>query len=80
MKKISEELRYDGATIEQVHAMLADPAFREKVCDYQGVLRKTVTIDSAGKGMTVSIDQVQAAQSSDQTKQPGSGGPGPHRR
>ena len=62
MKKVSEELRYDGATIEQVHAMLADPAFREKVCDYQGVLRRTVTIDAAGKGMTVSIDQVQAAQ------------------
>jgi hypothetical protein len=62
MKKISEELRYDGATIEQVHQMLADPAFREKVCDYQGVLRRTVQIQSDGDGMTVEIDQVQAAQ------------------
>lgn len=61
MKKIHEELRYDGATLEQVHAMLADPAFREQVCDFQGVLRHTVTIDAAGAGMSVSIDQVQAA-------------------
>jgi hypothetical protein len=61
MKKVSEELRYDGATLEQVHEMLADPAFREKVCDYQRVLRRTVSIDGAGSGMTVEIDQVQAA-------------------
>ena len=61
MKKVSEELRYDGATIEQVHEMLADPAFREKVCDAQGVLRHTVTIEAAGEGMTVEIDQFQAA-------------------
>ncbi len=61
MKKVSEELRYDGATIEQVHEMLADPAFREKVCDYQGVRGRTVTIDSQGSGMTVVVDQVQAA-------------------
>lgn len=61
MKKVSEELRYDGATIEQVHRMLADPAFRERVCDRQGVLRRTVEIDVAGAGMTVVLDQVQAA-------------------
>ncbi len=62
MRKVAEELRYDGATLDQVHKMLADPAFREKVCDYQGVLRHTVQITKDGKGMTVSIDQVQAAQ------------------
>jgi hypothetical protein len=61
MKKVSEELRYDGATLEQVHEMLADPAFREKVCDYQRVLRRTVSIERDGQGMTVEIDQVQAA-------------------
>ncbi len=61
MKKVSEELRYDGATLEQVHEMLADPAFREKVCDYQGVLRHTVRISHDDQGMSVSIDQVQAA-------------------
>jgi hypothetical protein len=61
MKKVSEELRYDGASLEQVHEMLADPAFREKVCDYQHVLRHTVQITKDDKGMTVSIDQIQAA-------------------
>ncbi len=61
MKKVSEELRYDGATLQQVHEMLADPAFREKVCDYQGVLRHTVQITNNDQAMTVSIDQVQAA-------------------
>jgi hypothetical protein len=61
VKKVSEELRYDGASLEQVHEMLADPAFREEVCDYQGVLRHTVQIKRDGAGMTVVIDQVQAA-------------------
>ena len=61
MKKVSEELRYDGATIEQVHEMLADPAFREAVCDYQRVRGRTVTIDAQGSGMSVVVDQVQAA-------------------
>ena len=49
-EEVSEDLRYDGATLEQVHAMLADPAFREKVCDYQGVLRHTVQIDRERQG------------------------------
>ncbi len=62
MKKVAEELRYDGATLEQVHEMLADPAFREQVCDSQGVLRHTVQVQRDGRGMTVEIDQVQAAQ------------------
>ena len=62
MKKVAEELRYDGATLEQVYEMLADPAFREAVCDSQGVVRHTVQIQRDGKGMTVEIDQVQAAQ------------------
>ena len=61
MKKVTEELRYDGATIQQVHEMLADETFREKVCDAQGVLRHTVKIDASGEGMSVTIDQVQAA-------------------
>ncbi|MCW2762935.1 MAG: hypothetical protein JWR85_3136 [Marmoricola sp.] len=61
MRKVSEELRYDGATLEQVHEMLADPAFREQVCDYQHVLRHTVQIKKDEKGMTVEIDQIQAA-------------------
>ena len=63
MKKIEHDLRYDGATTEQVRAMLADPAFREKVCDYQGVTRHTVTVAVQGEAMDVRIDQVQSARS-----------------
>lgn len=61
MKSIDYDLRYDGATAEQVFAMLRDPAFREQVCDFQGVLRRTVSITAAGDGMSVTIDQVQEA-------------------
>ena len=61
MKKVNEELRYDGATLEQVHEMLADPAFREQVCVSQHYLRHTVQIDRDGQGMTVTIDQIQEA-------------------
>jgi len=61
MKKVSEELRYDGATIEQVHEMLATPAFREQVCESQRYMRHTVQIERDGQGMTVTIDQVQEA-------------------
>jgi Protein of unknown function (DUF2505) len=62
MKKVHEELRYDGATIEQVHEMLATPAFREAVCDAIGVLRHTVQVERNDPAMTVTIDQVQRAQ------------------
>ena len=61
MKKVSEELRYDGATLQQVHEMLATPAFRERVCDSQHVVRHTVQIERDGQGMTVTIDQIQEA-------------------
>ena len=62
MKKVFEELRYDGATLDEVYEMLATPAFREEVCDSQSVLRHSVEINRDGKGMTVEIDQVQAAE------------------
>jgi hypothetical protein len=61
MKTVREELRYDEATLEQVHAMLADPAFRREVCDAQGVIRHDVSVAAAGTGMNVVIDQVQEA-------------------
>ena len=61
-KRLTHELSYD-APLDHVHAMLADPAFREEVCDYQRVLRRIVVIDgdAASGGMDVTIDQVQAA-------------------
>ena len=61
-KRLVHELTYD-ASADAVAAMLADPAFREEVCDVQGVLRRTVTVDgdAASGSMDVTIDQVQAA-------------------
>ncbi len=60
VKRLSHDLVYD-APADAVAAMLADPAFREEVCDYQRVLRRTVTVERAGGGMEVVIDQVQSA-------------------
>ena len=60
-KRLVHELTYDAPMVE-VAEMLADPAFREKVCEQQGMLRHLVTIDPTDSGMDVTIDQVQAAQ------------------
>jgi hypothetical protein len=59
-KRIRHELAYD-APVEAVATMLADPAFREEVCDYQRVISRKVTITPAGGGMDVVIDMVQPA-------------------
>jgi hypothetical protein len=61
-KRLTHDLTYD-APLAEVAAMLADPAFREEVCDYQRVLRKTVTLtgDAEAGTLEVTIDQVQAA-------------------
>jgi hypothetical protein len=61
-RSITEDLRYDGATPEQVHAMLADPAFREAVCEYQQYHRHDITITPQGDGMTVVVDQHRPAE------------------
>ena len=57
MKRIQEDLRYDGATVKDVFAMLGTKEFREAVCDYQRVLHRTVTVNRAGETMSASIDQ-----------------------
>ena len=58
MKRITHELTYPGATVEQVTGMLMTPAFREAVCEAQkDVLKSEVTID----GTTVTVDQTQGA-------------------
>jgi hypothetical protein len=61
-KRLTQDLTYD-APLAEVAAMLADPGFREEVCDYQRVVRRTVTIsgDAADGTLDVTIDQVQAA-------------------
>jgi hypothetical protein len=57
MKRIQEELRYDGVTVDQVYAMLVTQEFREAVCDYQRVLRHDVTVKEVGETASVTIDQ-----------------------
>jgi hypothetical protein len=57
MKTMRHELRYDGATLGQVHAMLADPEFRNQVCASQHYHRWDVDIAPGPTGMTVRIDQ-----------------------
>lgn len=55
------EMAYD-ATPDAVFEMLATPEFREQVCDYQRVLRHSVSIEEAADGsLVVDIDQVQSA-------------------
>ncbi|GAB3772956.1 hypothetical protein FB382_002737 [Nocardioides ginsengisegetis] len=60
-KRLTHDLTYD-APLADVAAMLVDPAFREEVCAYQGVVRSNVTVHPNGAGTEVVIDQVQAAQ------------------
>ncbi len=60
-KRITHDLTYD-APLADVAAMLRDPAFREEVCDQQGVLRRTVEVEQTPSGARVRIDQVQTAQ------------------
>ena len=45
--------------VADVDAMLMDPAFRERVCDAQGAIRKTVAITEEDGGVIVVVDQVQ---------------------
>jgi Protein of unknown function (DUF2505) len=59
-KRLTHELTYD-APMADVAEMLADTSFREEVCEFQGVKRAMVSIDSDDNGMEVTIDQVQAA-------------------
>jgi hypothetical protein len=41
--------------------MLMDPAFRERACDAQGAIRKTVSISEGAGDVTVVVDQVQTS-------------------
>ncbi|NYD57995.1 hypothetical protein BKA08_002233 [Nocardioides marinisabuli] len=59
-KRLVEELAYD-APLAAVAAMLADPAFREEVCERQRVLRHDVRVDSSGDVLEVRVEQVQDA-------------------
>jgi hypothetical protein len=58
MKSVTVELRYPGRSVEEVRAMLADPAFREAVCAYQQVESSSVSIEEYDDGsMTVDVQR-----------------------
>jgi hypothetical protein len=58
--RFSHELTYD-ASPDEVRAMLADPAFRERVCEAMHASRHSVSVSGSGAGMSVEIDQTQPA-------------------
>jgi hypothetical protein len=59
--RFSHDLTYE-APQDAVDAMLMDPAFRERVCDAQGAIRKSVSITEKSDGVRVVVDQVQTAE------------------
>lgn len=52
-KRLTHQLSYD-APLKDVARMLADPAFRDEVCDAQKVLHREVSVD-AGPPTTVAV-------------------------
>lgn len=56
--KIRIELSYDAPPAD-VFAMLADPAFRESVCEAQETVSHDVSVEVAGAGMNVTVETVQ---------------------
>ena len=59
-KRLTHRLTY-SAPLEAVAAMLRDPAFRERVCDAQHALRRTVSVDLQGAATVVRVDRVELA-------------------
>ena len=55
--RLTYDLTYD-APLTDVGEMLMEQSFRERVCDAQGALRRSVSIDPAGGGMKVVVDMV----------------------
>jgi hypothetical protein len=57
MKRVSHTLTYPGTTVADVYAMLADPAFRRAVADYQRVSDFGCQVTPSGAGMKVHLEQ-----------------------
>lgn len=55
------EQRYDAPPAD-VHAMLSDPTFREKVCLAQRATNATVSIEWDGQAMLVLVDQTRTSE------------------
>jgi len=51
MKRVNHTLIYPGTTVEDVYAMLADPAYRTAVGDYQRVTDFACDVTRSGDGM-----------------------------
>jgi hypothetical protein len=58
--RFSHDLKYD-ASPDEVHAMLGEPEFRERVCAAMRALRHTVAITGDADAMSVVVDQTQPA-------------------
>jgi hypothetical protein len=58
--RFSHDMKYDASPAE-VHAMLAEPAFREKVCEAMRSVRHAVTVTGDEDAISVLIDQTQPA-------------------
>lgn len=56
--KFRHVLTYD-ATPDDVFAMLSDPAFREKVCAAQQVVKHDIRLTPSGRGFDLEMDQTQ---------------------
>ena len=57
MKRVSHTLTYPGATVHDVFAMFADPAYRKAVSEYQHVVDFDCQIAMNGDGMDVRLEQ-----------------------
>ncbi len=57
MKRVNHTLTYPGATVDDVFAMFADPAYRKAVSEYQHVIDFDCRISMNGDGMDVRIEQ-----------------------
>ena len=60
MKRVSHTLTYPATTVADVYAMLADPAYRKAVADYQKVTGFSCEITPDGNGMEVRLEQARA--------------------
>ena len=58
--RFSHDISYD-APPEDVAEMLADRTFRERVCEAMDSTRFDVSVEGAGEGMKVVVDQTQKA-------------------
>jgi hypothetical protein len=59
--KLSHTTTYD-APLDEVYAMLTDPAFRERAARASGVLEVKVDVTAQGDGAQVRMEQVQPVQ------------------